>query len=170
MREGCKVPSEKTGGALALGVGLTVCNVDNTEVDALRNLRHEAHDRASNWINNLLCHYYQDCTPPYTGGGPIQPKSLRPTRASAAEEMKNTFVTAPNPAEAWVSFTYAFRTPRDGASIHVQDAVGREVAMLTMPNEEGQLVLDTRPFSKGGYTVSYVNKGAVEQLDKLIVR
>jgi len=133
-------------------------------------LRNGAHDRASNWINNLLCSYYQDCQAPYTGGGAITPKSLRPTLPTKADELTNVFVTAPNPAEAWVTFAYNFKTLRENASVVVQDALGRQVALLAMPNDQGQLVLDTRELSAGIYTVRYINAGGVEQLDKLIVR
>lgn len=150
------------------GRGLDQLNA--AEVAQLRGLRGTDHDRASNWINNLLCHYYHDCLPPHTGGGPIAPKSLRPTSAANGAKPSNEFLTAPNPAEAWVTFTYTFRTTRERASVSVQDALGREVAVLTMPNEQGQLVLDTRDLGAGLYTVSYINAGVVEQLDKLVVR
>lgn len=150
--------------------GRSEAALTSAEVTQLVALRGTAHDRASNWINNVLCHYYQDCQAPYTGGGEVVPKRLRASAAAKAEERTNTFVTAPNPAEAWVTFTYAFKTAHESATVLVQDALGRQVAMLPMANEQGQLVLDTREMGAGVYTVSYTNKGRVEQLDKLVVR
>lgn len=131
--------------------------------------RNTGHDRASNWINNLLCIYYHDRLAPYTGGGAITPKSLRPTLPTKADELTNVFVTAPNPAEAYVTFTYSFMNTPSDAYVLVQDAVGRAVSRLPMLTTEAQLVLDTRKLARGVYTVSYAAQGEVLKLDKLIL-
>jgi len=141
-----------------------------TEVSQLAALRIGAHDRASNWINNLLCIYYHDCLAPYTGGGAITPKSIGTTSNGVVEEVKNKFFTAPNPAEAWVTFSYKFTLPPNKAFVQVKDATGRSVANLPMLGTEAQLVMDTRALAKGVYTVNYMANGEVLQLDRLILQ
>jgi len=93
-----------------------------------------------------------------------------PTIVKPPTQQERAFGLFPNPASEQVTFTYTFRAAPKNAYINVQDAVGKEVAQLTMPNEQGQLVLDTRQLGSGVYTVRYSNAGAVEQVDKLIVQ
>jgi len=97
--------------------------------------------------------------------GPDTPAIVKPPT-----QKERAFGLFPNPASEQVTFTYTFRAAPKNAYINVQDAVGKEVAQLTMPNEQGQLVLDTRQLGSGVYTVRYSNAGAVEQVDKLIVQ
>ena len=79
-------------------------------------------------------------------------------------------MTAPNPAESWVTFSYRFDIPPNKAFVSVRDPLGRELTSLPMTNALGQLVFDTRELAKGLYTVSFIANGQVQQLDKLIVR
>ena len=154
----------------ANALGRSYDQLDSGEVAHLEGLIADAYDRPANWISNLLCMSYHKCRAPLTGGKLGDPKSRFLDVGTTDVAPKNIFRTAPNPANSWVTFTYTFRAAPKNAYINVQDAVGKEVAQLTMPNEQGQLVLDTRQLGSGVYTVRYSNAGAVEQVDKLIVQ
>ena len=93
-----------------------------------------------------------------------------PTTVTPPTQQERAFGLFPNPASEQVTFIYRLRTANNKATVRVQDALGRDVALLLMPNEEGQLVLDTRELGSGMYTVRYCNAGVVEQVDKLIVQ
>lgn len=144
-------------------------HLNTTEVAQLEGQRSDAYDRSANWISNLLCYGYGICRAPLTGGIEGPPQSFRrPQQGVALPEFE--FGTAPNPADAWVTFNYRFTTAQDHAFISVRDPLGRELTILPMKNERGQLVLDTRELAKGLYTVAYLAGDRVLQLDKLIIQ
>jgi hypothetical protein len=144
-------------------------HLNASELAQLQGLRGDHYDRAANWISNLLCYGYGICRPPLTGGSEGAPKSRRITHTGAAEN-GHEFVTAPNPAENWVTFRYRFSELPDRAMVVVRDPIGREVVTMAMNGDRGQLVLDTRELAKGCYTITYTSNGKVDQVDRLIVQ
>ena len=140
------------------------------EVGQLVSLRSGGNDRASNWINNLLCFVYADCVAPLTGGAVGDPKALYTEPTERVPTNPNWFRTAPNPANAWVTFSYRLAQPATSGFVLVKDATGRTAAQLALTGAEGQLVLDTRELAKGLYTVQYLDQGQLLQLDKLVLQ
>lgn len=155
----------------AKNAGRDAYQLNTAEVAQLESLRVNAYDRSANWISNLLCVAYHSCRAPLTGGDVGTPKSRRASSQIAHDAPNGpSFRTAPNPAQAWVTFTYDFQThPVEGAFVVVQDAVGRQIVALPMQNSQGQLVMDTRELAKGMYTVSYTVASRSVQLDRLIL-
>jgi len=157
--------------ATAKNAGRDAYHLSTAEVAQLESLRVNAYDRSANWISNLLCVAYHSCRAPLTGGEAGAPKSRRPASQVAHDTPEGpNFRTAPNPAQAWVTFTYDLKEqPTENAFVVVKDAVGRQIVALAMPNRQGQLVMDTRELAKGMYTVSYTVASRSVQLDRLIL-
>lgn len=86
-------------------------------------------------------------------------------------EKERPFKVYPNPTSGLVTFTYDLKEqPKEVAFVVVKDAVGRQIVALPMQNSQGQLVMDTRELAKGMYTVSYIQKGRVIHLDRLLIQ
>ncbi len=146
-------------------------HLNASEVAQLEGQLSNAYDRSANWISNLLCVGYGICRAPLSGGDEGAPKARRRSDAAARSEVDGPiFRTAPNPADAWVSFNYTFKTEPEKAFVIVRDAMGKEVSTIAMRNKQGQLVMDTRQLTKGMYAVSYTRAGTILHVDRLIVR
>ena len=76
----------------------------------------------------------------------------------------------PNPTNNWVAITYDLHGKADEGSLIIKDAVGHTVSSQPITNEKGQLVIDTRAFGAGMYTVQLSNAGQVIHLEKLVVQ
>ena len=87
-----------------------------------------------------------------------------------AEESIDAFRLHPNPTNTWVAITYDLQGKAEAGSVDIKDAVGHTVSTQPITTEKGQLVIDTRSFGAGMYTVLLTNAGQVIDLEKLVVQ
>ncbi len=154
----------------AHGAGRDAAHLNTSEVAQLQALRANQFDRPANWISNLLCMYYADCRAPRTGGDPGGDKRIQPTTTRQTEARANVILIAPNPTQSWATVTYTLlEEPTDGRIV-VKDLFGRVVITERMAGTQGQVVLDTRPLSKGVYTVECTTGQVVLRSDRLVVQ
>ncbi len=76
----------------------------------------------------------------------------------------------PNPASNFVVFEVDLASEPRGSAIILQDITGRVLRSLLVSSKEQQLVLDSREFAPGTYSVLLQNHGATLETKKLIVR
>ena len=139
------------------------------EQDQLEAIVDDAHDRPATWAQNLLCYHYGRCRAPLTGGEDEKPKSLQPDRKPRYLDPMRSMQVVPNPASTWTACNFDLGAAPDGAFLVVKDAMGRTVNTTKVGADKGQIVLDTRTFAKGLYTVELRNAGRTLQVEKLMV-
>jgi len=76
----------------------------------------------------------------------------------------------PNPASNYVVFEVDLAAEPKGCFILIQDIAGRVLKQLIVSAKEQQLVLDSREFAPGTYSVLLQNHGATLQTKKLVIR
>ncbi|MBL0129658.1 MAG: T9SS type A sorting domain-containing protein [Flavobacteriales bacterium] len=149
--------------------GRTDVDLTTAEQNVLELLAQDMHDRPSTWAQNLLCFYYDRCTPPVTGGETI-PKSASDRHEPAIVAERPLLVVMPNPATTWATFEFVLPTTVQDAWIVVMDVQGRTMARMKVNQAQGQLVWDTRQVAPGLYHVELLNNGQRLQVEKLVVK
>ncbi len=76
---------------------------------------------------------------------------------------------APNPADAWVAIDYDLLGAGSGR-LEVLDALGRRVHERALGGSKAQVVLDTRPWGEGLYTVRLTDGNGRMRSERLIAR
>ena len=79
------------------------------------------------------------------------------------------FSVYPNPATGDVTVRYALPSSTTKGFVLVTDALGRKMSSQQLPGPIGQILLDTRSWDTGMYTVACIVDGRVVQTEKLIV-
>ena len=94
------------------------------------------------------------------------------TAVSTAEAIPSDLITLyPNPASAWVAINYDLLTGLDERTwLRLKDAVGRELQSVQIKDTKGQVVLDTRVYGTGVYTLELVKGERVVQMERLVVQ
>ncbi|MBP6313106.1 MAG: exo-alpha-sialidase [Flavobacteriales bacterium] len=152
--------------------GKNEMQLDQGEVQSLKNMMGTAYDRPAAWISNLLCFAYQDCRPPMTGGtfdgtAKALPRANEPERAAVVQAQ---LTIQPNPASAWVAFDYDLLVPPTDAYLVIRDLSGREVHRKAILEQKHQLLWDTRLIGSGTYIVTLVNKERDLRTEKLVIQ
>ncbi len=154
------------------GIGRSEMQLESGEVATLQALMGEAYDRPATWISNLLCFGYQLCRPPLTGGEedgerrPMPYTSL-PAKGAIAQAVLRIH---PNPASTWVALEYDMLVEPTNAALVIRDLTGREVYRTSLPDQQQEVVWDTRQTTPGSYTVVLLNAGRQLCTEKLIIR
>lgn len=138
------------------------------EQDALVTLIDGQQDRPATWAQNLLCFHYGNCTPPWTGNGG-EPKSLPRVKPDLAEPIA-ALTLQPNPTSNWSVAKVTFGSEGANGELRVLDVTGKQVASYRVADKQAQVVLDTRTFGAGAYTVVLMCAGAELGVEKLIVQ
>ena len=148
-----------------------VAELDNNEVAAWQAVITDHHDRPSVWISNLLCYYHGICRAPLTGGEGTEPKALPYTPPASASFIKDLITLFPNPASAWVAINYELLSGLEERTwLRLKDALGRELQAVQLKDTKGQVVLDTRVYGTGVYTLELVKGQSVVQMERLVVQ
>jgi hypothetical protein len=148
-----------------------VAGLDSAEVAAWQAVIFEEHDRPSVWISNLLCYYHNICRSPLTGGESTEPKALPYTAAAPAPVPQDVIRLFPNPASAWVAVNYDLvQAGAERTWLRLKDALGRVVHTVHAKDSKGQVVLDTRAYGAGVYTVELVRSERVLQVERLVLQ
>lgn len=150
--------------------GRSEAELNEGELQSLRNLAADTYDQPGEWAQNILCFGYGECRPPRSGGsGERVPKAMR--IATAQSEVEKPALSAyPNPAGAWANLVYEMKAAPDHAYLAIRDAAGKEVARVPVDRAEGQSVWDTRSVVAGTYTVELLNGGSSLGAIKLVVK
>lgn len=85
----------------------------------------------------------------------------------AVHSIQNVY---PNPASNYVVFEVDLAAEPKGSAIIIQDIAGRVLEQLSVSSKEQQLVLDSRAFAPGTYSVLLQNHGATLETKKLVIR
>ena len=89
------------------------------------------------------------------------------------QEHSNTMSTLniyPNPAGNWVTLNVALVYEPTDAALIVQDLAGRTVQRIRVGSVIQTLLLDTRAFAPGAYTVQLMDKDTILSTQKLVIR
>jgi hypothetical protein len=86
------------------------------------------------------------------------------------ESLRAQLRVYPNPASSYVVFEVNLDTDPISSAIVIQDIAGRVLKRLSVASKEQQIVLDSREFAPGPYTVLLQNNGVTLQTKNLIVR
>lgn len=122
------------------------------------------------WMQNILCFHYDRCRTPMTGGDVEAPKSRGAQYAVNAHSPTSPFLKVyPNPASNWSAVDYDVMEKVDRVTLVVRDALGRPVEQLFLEGHSIKVVLDTRPFAPGLYTVELSEAGRILATEKLVV-
>jgi hypothetical protein len=77
----------------------------------------------------------------------------------------------PNPASAWVAVNYDLvQAGAERTWLRLKDALGRVVHTVHVKDSKGQVVLDTRAYGAGVYTVELVRSERVLQVERLVLQ
>ena len=75
----------------------------------------------------------------------------------------------PNPADAYVLFTYKFPLAKGALSIKVFDISGKQVATMQLKNNNGQEVWDVRNIAAGTYSYTLYDGNISISQGKVVV-
>ena len=150
--------------------GRTEAELDSTEVDALEALVADAHDRPAVWAQNLLCYAYDRCRSWPTGGDGMDWRAL-----SAGQNEQPTFEPSglrinPNPAETWVALNNKLPKAAPTGELRLLDVTGRLLWSRKLADTYGQVVVDTRTWSTGSYTVELRQGERTLATERLLVK
>lgn len=126
-------------------------------------------DRAATWAQNILCFHYGKCRAPLTGGTGATPKVRRVGNNPIVDPGGASLRMYPNPASNFVVIEVYLAAEPNNAAIVVQDIAGRVLRHLIVASKEQQLVLDSREFAPGTYTIVLTNNGAAVKTKNLII-
>ncbi|HMU15617.1 MAG TPA: hypothetical protein PKE53_16630 [Flavobacteriales bacterium] len=150
--------------------GRTEAELDSVEVDALEALVADAHDRPAVWAQNLLCYAYDRCRSWPTGGDGMDWRAL-----SAGQNEQPTFEPSglrinPNPAETWVALNNKLPKAAPTGELRLLDVTGRLLWSRKLADTYGQVVVDTRTWSTGSYTVELRQGERTLATERLLVK
>ncbi|MBK9074014.1 MAG: hypothetical protein IPL77_03385 [Flavobacteriales bacterium] len=77
---------------------------------------------------------------------------------------------SPNPAATCVNIAYDLVTAPHGAGIVINETTGRQIWSSKLANTQGQIVVDTRAFVPGVYSVQLSNGGELLSTELLVVK
>jgi hypothetical protein len=140
------------------------------EQAVLEGIVDDQRDRAATWAQNILCFYYNKCRAPLTGGSGATPKARSVSNENVDQAILANLRIYPNPATNYVVFEVNLDTEPLSSAIVIQDIAGRVLKRMIVANKEQQLVLDSREFAPGTYSVLLQNNGATLQTKNLIVQ
>lgn len=148
--------------------GRDVRQLTASEAAAWEALILDQYNRPAAWISNLLCFHYGICRSPLTGGDGGSKRALI-TNEDQTTIAGDLFSLQPNPTHTFVSFSYALKATYNNGLLRVLDASGRQMASERVQGNMGQILLDTRTWSPGLYTVQCIIDGIAAHTAKLIV-
>jgi hypothetical protein len=155
------------------GQGRNVAQLNPTEIGSLQAIAN-AKDAgtAGARAKNVLCFFYDICTPP-----PSSPKSNQVAERKPKPVLENLIKDAnmvtisPNPADQFIQFGYQLLFEKEDTEMRVYDQLGRLVKTYAIGlNTSGIEVLDTRKYGQGVYIVEIVQEGKQVFSDKFIVQ
>jgi len=150
--------------------GRTMAELDAAEVEQLQTLIAGAYDRPATWMQNILCFLYDRCRTPMTGGDEEAPKARGLQHAVNSTSQASPFLKVfPNPTTTWAALDYDLTEEVDRVTLLVRDALGRPVEQMVLVGRKGKVILDTRPFAPGLYTIELSERGRILATEKLVV-
>jgi hypothetical protein len=135
------------------GSGRSEAALTLAEQDQLEALINNAHDRPATWAQNLLCYLYDRCRAWPTGGDGTDWRAPYAMPVRQDEPRDAALTLNPNPAEAWTTARYALPDGERAAELRLVDITGRAIWSKALIGREGQVVMDTRAYSGGSYTL-----------------
>jgi photosystem II stability/assembly factor-like uncharacterized protein len=141
------------------------------EISTLESIVNGEYDRPAAWAQNLLCFGYGHCRTPLTGGdGSGAKRALSVAEVSSQQGTGIALWAQPNPAGDYTTLFYKMtKRPLKGVLV-VLDILGREQARFNLPNEEGQVLWDTRSVQPGSYSVELTADGERLKSEQVIVK
>ena len=76
----------------------------------------------------------------------------------------------PNPAETWAALTFVVPNDQGRTELLVLDLTGRNVWSKQVSGQHGQLILDTKDFAAGNYTVELRSDGRMVAAERLVIK
>ena len=149
--------------------GRSVAQLTTGEQDALQAIIAEERDRPATWAQNILCFHYGICRAPLTGDAKAAPKSRHAIKQAESQADEASLRIYPNPASKHATVAVHLGTELERAEVLVQDMTGREVQRTSVQFEDQQVLLDTRNWPSGAYTIRLYNAGKVLKVERLVI-
>jgi hypothetical protein len=148
----------------------TLAELDSTETAYLETLA--AKDgRVADFAQNILCFFYNDC-----GNDNLKSEGNNITLIEdntmdhpTLEELMYNVELYPNPANDFSSIKWEIFDVLENCTYQVFDLSGKKIASGAIPDNKGELTLDTRRYNNGTYIINIYNGGVLKNSSKLVV-
>jgi hypothetical protein len=129
--------------------------------------------RISGYARNILCYFYQLCyDKEYTDDHATQKIMLQKEQNSYLEPIETTLYSVsiyPNPAKEFVNLSWEILDELKECHYQVVNLNGQLVEKGIIPQNKGELTLDTRNYQNGIYVISVFNGNELKATKKLVV-
>ncbi len=149
--------------------GRSVAQLTIGEQEALEAIIADQRDRPATWAQNILCFHYGKCRAPLTGDVKAAPKSRQVLNRPEAAEPQVTMQVYPNPANKFANVVVGLGSDPEQAELVVQDMAGREMHRHAVQQKDQQVLLDTRDWSNGAYTIRLVDGSSMLKVERLVI-
>ena len=148
----------------------TLAELDSTETAYLETLA--AKDgRVADFAQNILCFFYDNCTTDHVKSGGMT-NNITEDNAMAhptLEELMYNVELYPNPANDFSSIKWEIFDVLENCTYQIFDLSGKKLSSGAIPDNKGELTLDTRRYNNGTYIINIYNGGALKSSSKLVV-
>jgi hypothetical protein len=149
--------------------GRCVAHLTIGEQKALESIIADQRDRPATWAQNILCFHYGKCRAPLTGDAKAAPKSRQVVKRPEMALTQVTMQVYPNPANKFANVVVGLGSDPEQAELVVQDMAGREMHRHAVQQKDQQVLLDTRDWSNGAYTIRLVDGSSVLKVERLVI-
>ncbi len=154
--------------AAAHNAGHDLMHLTAAERTAITLVAERGCDRPSLWAQNLLCYRYGQCYPLCTGEATSKKAVHGPDRAVV--QTAALLSIYPNPATSYTTLAYHVDKLGNGPAIVVRNVDGRELKRFVLNTAIGQVLLDTRDYVPGTYSVELLNDGSRIDTKRLVLK
>ncbi|MBI9039706.1 MAG: T9SS type A sorting domain-containing protein [Bacteroidales bacterium] len=147
----------------------TIFELDETEMANIVNLAENGYGSAKTSAQSILefAYAYHFCNCPELPEN-IQLKSNSIDMDKLAKAKGLDINTEPNPANTWTAFDYKLPLSETEGFIEITDNFGRILQQISVHQQKGQYILDTRDFNPGVYYYT-LKSGSLQRTGKLII-
>jgi hypothetical protein len=149
--------------------GRSVAHLNIGEQEALEAIIADQRDRPATWAQNILCFHYGKCRAPLTGDAKTAPKSRQVVKKSEVAVTQVNMQVYPNPANKFANVMIGLGSDPVQAVLVVQDMAGREMHRQAVQQKDQQVLLDTRAWPNGAYTIRLVDGSSVLKVERLVI-
>ncbi len=147
-----------------------IFQLTETEKTQLEGLVAESTGTAGMQARNILAFVYGndycDCPAEVEAGLKAKPATIAPLHKLHEPQIE----ARPNPASAWVGFTYTIPEGSSNALLEIRDTGGKLVNQASLDNIQGQYIWDTRTIASGLYHYTLKTSNGIKSGKVTIVK
>lgn len=151
--------------------GRNIFQLSETEKELLENLAEESRGIAGMNAKNILSLVYNAtfCNCPSPPAGNLKRKPVA-SPALIHKVYEPEISAKPNPAKAWVNFSYKLSGENPQAILEINDVQGRAIQSVQLNGTEGRYVWDTRNITSGVYYYTLKSEKSAKSCKLIISR